>query len=627
MSLLRTAVKLAFALLAILLGLVWTGLMPRPALLPPALEIEPLTYLLSAVAAAMFIFWKNNDVKSEAVADSHRLTEADESINAEITKYLKSRYEHRIRQKLAGREPVNLRKTPSFTGTSDESAQNFITLPAEKVPSGMAELFDEARGRLLVVGAPGAGKTTLLLQLALALLERPSKDLPVLLNLATWRSEFADFDEWLQRILPLELGASKALAEKIRRNIPLILLLDGLDEVPEDARASCLQAIGRLGADAKQRFVISSRKNELKPIKKLIPSNIYLSVEVAPLTPKQVEEFLTAWVYIQPEAKTLLNAIKEDQLLFEAMQSPFHFNTAQILFARGKTLSDFNFKANNIDGRRQEIVTQFIEEALQHKVAHHYPMEVSRKWLSFLAAKMRAMENFDQQVNDIKKPKNEKRKIQGNAKTEFELSDVKPTWANFTIYRSIISLLTFTVFFMLFALFSKTHQTFIPIGTTFIPFLNIWIFTTIYALTISIVLIGIFGGTFHYLSLPVGIGLLFGAVKFFTISQDNLLFDSYGRDKKKLWDTFKSVFVKNVKRSIKIGLSVGLAISLLIWIFGLLQGKFINTNFISGSLSGIFIGLMLGFFDGIANGLVIAHSLQEYRVYQPGPYSRFYRSL
>lgn len=59
-----------------------------------------------------------------------------------------------LRQKLAGREPVNLRKIPSFTGTSDEGAQNFITLPAEKVPSGMAELFDEARGRLLVVGAP-----------------------------------------------------------------------------------------------------------------------------------------------------------------------------------------------------------------------------------------------------------------------------------------------------------------------------------------------------------------------------------------------------------------------------------------------------------------------------------------
>ncbi len=383
---LRTAVKLTFALLAVWLGLVWAGLLPRPAFLPPELDIEPLTFLLGTIAALLLGFWKNNDAKSEGVTGSHPLTEPDESLQAEIRKYLKSRYEHRIRQKLAGREPVNLRKIPSSTGTSDEGAQNFITLPAEKVPSGMAELFDEARGRLLIVGAPGAGKTTLLLQLALALLERPGKDLPVLLNLATWRSEFATFDEWLQRILPLELGASKALAEKIRRNTPLILLLDGLDEVPKGARASCLKAIGEYGAEASRRFVISSRIAEYAATEDV--RNVYLEVEVQPLTPQQVIDNLTAYVFHQPEAKPLLNALKTDPLLREAIANPFYLNTAQLLFATGRKYSDFGFTATDVAGRQRELVERFVEDALGRKAGRKYPKENVLKWLNSLAKTM-----------------------------------------------------------------------------------------------------------------------------------------------------------------------------------------------------------------------------------------------
>ena len=124
----------------------------------------------------------------------------------------------------------------------------------------IGEIFDRAHGRLLIVGLPGAGKTTLLLQLALELLKRAEavpaalaagipaakaagtilRPIPVLLNLSAWRSELTTFDEWLKRILPNELGSSKALTEKIRAQISLVFLLDGLDEVPEPDRNSCL---------------------------------------------------------------------------------------------------------------------------------------------------------------------------------------------------------------------------------------------------------------------------------------------------------------------------------------------------------------------------------------------------
>ena len=117
---LRTTIKLTFALLAIWLGVVWAGFFPRPAWLPPELDIEPLTYLLSAMAAMLFIFWKGPAPEAPTFASATTLP--NELVNVEIKKYLQSRYGHRLAQKLAGRQPVNLRKIPSRTGTSEEGA-------------------------------------------------------------------------------------------------------------------------------------------------------------------------------------------------------------------------------------------------------------------------------------------------------------------------------------------------------------------------------------------------------------------------------------------------------------------------------------------------------------------------
>lgn len=267
----RNAIKIAFALLALWLGLVWLTVFPRPAFLPPDMDIEPLTYLLGILAASLLAFWKTPNPTSSPSSAKTAADKLEPSLQDELIANLKAKYQKRIDSKLAGRFPVNLRLTASQKGTTEEMAQNFITLQDEEVGREIGEIFDRAHGRLLVVGLPGAGKTTLLLQLALELLKRaetvpatlvagPPADkaagtaIPVLLNLATWRTEFATFDEWLRRILPNELGASKALAEKIRAHTPLILLLDGLDEVPKQDRNSCLEALGQYGMKPEHQF-------------------------------------------------------------------------------------------------------------------------------------------------------------------------------------------------------------------------------------------------------------------------------------------------------------------------------------------------------------------------------------
>ena len=328
---------------------------------------------------------------------------ASEKTNRELRDYLRQRYERRLKQKLAERQPVNLRRLVSTEGTSEETAAIFAPYGSDEIQDEIGKTFQDAYGRLLIVGAPGAGKTTLLLQLAQSLLESEPDALPVVLNLATWQSSFVNLKTWLEQILSAELSTNTSAAKLIMQQSRLILLLDGLDEVKQEDRVTCLAAIGEYGMDAEQRFVITSRIAEYKEVLKDAPVN--LQIEVGPLTLEQLEAELERTGHKQPEALPLLKAIKKDDLLREAVQTPFYFNTLQILFAGRKTLSDLHFTADTIEGRQTEIKERFIEYEVSTSISKDYPVDSTKHWLYFLASRMN----------------------QGN-KVVFELADLQYDW-------------------------------------------------------------------------------------------------------------------------------------------------------------------------------------------------------
>ena len=303
-----------------------------------------------------------------------------------IRSYLHQRYKRRLSQKLAGRQPVNLRVIPTDDGTSKETSATFVTYQSKEIGPTLACDFQKAHGRLLVTGAPGAGKTTLLLQLALELNSNEKEHLPVLLNLATWSNKFTFLDEWLRKILPAELGVTKKYAAEILKQDCLILLLDGFDEVKEEYRSSCLETIGVYGEMEGRRYVISSRKNEYRKIAKDAP--VWLQVEVGPLNFGQMEAELKRISYSQPEAPPLLQAFLHDPLLREAAQVPFYFNTLQLLFSGGKKLSDFNFRADTVKGRQSEIMENFIKRELASVSLRNYKPEQVKYWLAFFSSRL-----------------------------------------------------------------------------------------------------------------------------------------------------------------------------------------------------------------------------------------------
>lgn len=309
----------------------------------------------------------------------------ESEINAKIKTYLTERYQNRLDQKLAGRQAVNVRKIPSTAGTSEDTSSYFVSINSEDIQGTIQNLFEEAKGRLLITGVPGSGKTVLMLQLVLALLKKKTPAIPLVLNLATWRKSYVKLETWLEEILPAELGINSAFAKKIQKEIPLILLLDGLDEVKKQDRKSCLDAIGFYGANAQKQFAVASRIKEYIEADKDAP--VYLQIELEPLQLRQIKEELKQIGYRQPEALPLLRAIETDEPLRESVKTPFYFNVLQLLFAQGKRLSDLDFQSPDPAGRKKEIIEKFLAEQLvlaEEKQGN----EKTAYWLGFLASRM-----------------------------------------------------------------------------------------------------------------------------------------------------------------------------------------------------------------------------------------------
>lgn len=511
----------------------------------------------------------------------------DPELVAKVRKYLTERYEHRLGQKMAGRQPVNLKILPSTTGTSQEGAENYITLQEEEVRAAIGEIFNRANGRLLLVGLPGSGKTTLVLQLALYLLERPGSSTPVVLNLATWRSEFETLDEWLSKILPTELGATPGLAEQIRKNTPLVLLFDGLDELPEADRNSCLTAIGEYGADAGRQFLISSRIAEYAATK---DAPVNAQVEVAPLTVEQVEMGLAATAGLQPESRRLLNALKSDPLLRQAVENPFYLNTAQLLFSSGKNWSEFVFTATDVAGRQRELVDRFVEGSLQRKVKEEYPADKARHWLSFLASRM-----------------TERNMV------VFELRDLQYGWWRWGKLQLGLGKL---VFGMVQGLFIGP-----AIGMVIGPAIGM-IIGMVYWMAIGPVSVSV-DGFVSVLVYGLIIGLAGGLLAGLSIEQPKIT------TRERINWSLK-IFIKHLSHYSVAGLAYGLVIGLVGTLFGLL------VEWLTGGLAGglvdrlvivPFFGLAFALFFGLFGGLftILGDSINILKI--TSPYQRFTASM
>jgi hypothetical protein len=116
----------------------------------------------------------------------------------------------------------------------------------QPLPAGTAitQVYDDVERELLIIGEPGAGKSTLLLDLAQHLVSRAERDdrhpLPIILPLSSWASTRPPLEDWLSEQLTQIYDVPRKLSAQWVREEQILPLLDGLDEMQEDARPACI---------------------------------------------------------------------------------------------------------------------------------------------------------------------------------------------------------------------------------------------------------------------------------------------------------------------------------------------------------------------------------------------------
>jgi eukaryotic-like serine/threonine-protein kinase len=222
-------------------------------------------------------------------------------------------------------------------GAVEHPWERVLEAPAEPggvLPSdrSIGQVFEDVGRLLLILGEPGSGKTTTLLTLARECVRQAERDptapVPVVLSLSTWAESRSSIHDWLVSELGARYFVGRPLARRWLEQSRLLLFLDGLDEVTEDRRAGCVEAIHAfVKAHGVPGIVLCCRSREYRAL----PVRLKLggAVLLLPLVPEQVGAYLDA---AGPELDGLRGALAHNAELRELAGSPLMLGIMTLAF-------------------------------------------------------------------------------------------------------------------------------------------------------------------------------------------------------------------------------------------------------------------------------------------------------
>ena len=261
----------------------------------------------------------------------------------------------------------------------------------ETLPAGtpMLEIFDSiGMGRsLLILGAPGSGKTTMLLELARGLITRAREDItqpiPMVFNLASW-TEKLTLADWLAQELNNLYSVPRKTAPNWVKGDKLLLLLDGLDEVRQESRAKCVEAINAFRKEhGLTSLAVCSRSQDYADLNAKL--SFEGAIEVQPLTQKQITKFFNRF---GDEMAGIKQVLKIDSALLEMAETPL-FLSSMLMAYRGKQDVDI-LTSKDENAQRKHLFDTYIERMFERPRTKNVPFKQQDIlcWLSWLAGKM-----------------------------------------------------------------------------------------------------------------------------------------------------------------------------------------------------------------------------------------------
>ncbi|MFO7678530.1 MAG: NACHT domain-containing protein [Chloroflexota bacterium] len=205
-------------------------------------------------------------------------------------------------------------------------------------PPSLSALFHQSDRALLILGEPGSGKTTTLIRLTLELIAQaetdPEQPIPVIFNLVSWAEKRNSLDEWIVEELTAKYQIPNPLGQQWLAEDALVLLLDGLDEVPANHRDACVDVLNQFRQQhGLIGLVVSSRREAYEALPgKLQLSRAYL---LQPLTARQIDAYLAA---AGERLLGLRTAVQHDPTLQEMAQTPLTLHVLCVAYWQNKTV-------------------------------------------------------------------------------------------------------------------------------------------------------------------------------------------------------------------------------------------------------------------------------------------------
>jgi hypothetical protein len=281
--------------------------------------------------------------------------------------------------------------------TITHSADNARDLVPET--TSITDLFDQADGALLILGIAGVGKTTVLLELTRTLIERAQQDnthpIPAVFHLASWAVKRLPLADWLVDELNLRYAVPRRVARAWVADDRLVLLLDGLDEVQQEQRAACVEAINSFHAlHNRVKLGVCSRLEDYRAVTTAL--QLRGAALIHALSNEQIDTALcrigdTAGVARQVYQRLQDNARAYSDHAAQALLRTPLMLTITILAYSDCAGSDLQLLEAPPAEQQRRLFTTYIDRMLKRRVrSEAYTAEQTRHWLTWAARQMHA---------------------------------------------------------------------------------------------------------------------------------------------------------------------------------------------------------------------------------------------